>query len=109
MAATKSIASLGLELGADDYLTKPFGLRELLARIRATLRRRTIDRLSPAKQRGACFRFSGWAFDQRPRDLTAPEGAIVVHTKGARLAERLCESATKDTFARISTAGDARP
>lgn len=50
---------LGLELGADDYLTKPFGLRELLDRIRATLRRRSMDRMNPVRQRECTFRFAG--------------------------------------------------
>jgi DNA-binding response OmpR family regulator len=73
---------LGLELGADDYLTKPFGLRELLARIRATLRRRSMDRMNPAKQRECTFRFAGWTFDQRQRELTSPAGKAVTLTKG---------------------------
>lgn len=73
---------LGLELGADDYLTKPFGLRELLARIRATLRRRTMDRISPARQRECSYRFEGWSFDQRRRELTSPAGDSVPLTKG---------------------------
>lgn len=73
---------LGLELGADDYLTKPFGLRELLARLRATLRRRSMDRLNPMAQRECTFRFGGWTLEQRERRLTSPEGEIVSLTKG---------------------------
>src|SRR5579859_1353518 len=55
---------VGLELGADDYVTKPFGLRELFARVRAVLRRREASLAAPQRgpERGRC-RFGGWQLD----------------------------------------------
>src|SRR5580693_4775345 len=66
---------VGLELGADDYITKPFGLRELLARIRAILRRQETGRVTAHResQQGRC-RFGGWQLDRRARCLTDPAG-----------------------------------
>jgi DNA-binding response OmpR family regulator len=74
---------VGLELGADDYLTKPFNLRELLARARAVLRRFDAGRpaLPRDPERGR-FRFSGWQLDLRVRRLTDPAGAPVALTNG---------------------------
>jgi two-component system OmpR family response regulator len=73
---------IGLELGADDYLIGPFGLRELVARIRAVLRRRETGRPVPERdpERGG-FRFGGWRLDRRSRRLTAPDGTPLVLTK----------------------------
>src|SRR3984957_7043093 len=74
---------VGLELGADDYVTKPFNLRELLARVRAIIRRLDRARASPAREpeRGG-YRFSGWQLNLRARRLTDPDGADVALTKG---------------------------
>ena len=65
---------MGLELGADDYVTKPFSQRELLARIKAVLRRTEGKR---AKRRGEsvrAYRFSGWELNTGTRKLKAPDG-----------------------------------
>ena len=67
---------VGLELGADDYLTKPYSTRELIARIRAVLRR------EGGKQEGAqrslgLLRFDGWTVNLPRRELLSPTGAVV--------------------------------
>jgi two-component system, OmpR family, response regulator len=74
---------VGLELGADDYVTKPFSLRELLARIRAVLRRQEAGRAAAQRdpERGRC-KFGGWQLDRRTRRLTDPGGTQVSLTKG---------------------------
>src|SRR6516164_9205247 len=66
---------VGLELGADDYVTKPFSLRELLARARAVLRRRAAGRVASQRdpEQGRC-KFGGWQLDRRTRRLTDPDG-----------------------------------
>jgi len=73
---------VGLELGADEYLTEPYSLRELLARVRSALRRRGLDRLAPPRQSERCYAFGGWLFDQRARQLRNPSGNLVILTKG---------------------------
>ncbi len=70
---------VGLEIGADDYVTKPFDLRELLARIRSALRRTghlRFDHVAPMR-RGRVVRFSGWTLDIDLRRLTSPAGDMV--------------------------------
>jgi DNA-binding response OmpR family regulator len=63
---------VGLELGADDYLAKPFELRELVARVRAVLRRTTGSNPSPAK--GQRYGLEGWIFDVDRRSLKRESG-----------------------------------
>jgi two-component system OmpR family response regulator len=65
---------LGLELGADDYLAKPFEPRELVARIKATLRR---GRAVAAASDAAELQVHGWTFDRVRRQLRAADGAVV--------------------------------
>ena len=74
---------VGLELGADDYVTKPFGLRELLARIRAVLRRSEAagDRRRSQTERTR-YRFADWEFNVASRRLTSPRGDDVPLTIG---------------------------
>jgi two-component system, OmpR family, response regulator len=71
---------IGLEMGADDYLPKPFNPRELLARIRAVLRRRTAEPASAAGPAGQVLSFSGWQAHLTLRELVNPAGAKVALT-----------------------------
>jgi two-component system, OmpR family, response regulator len=68
---------IGLEMGADDYLPKPFNPRELLARIKSVLRRaRSLpENLAPEAVKG--LRFAGWSLDVSTRNLTAADGLVV--------------------------------
>jgi two-component system OmpR family response regulator len=72
---------VGLEVGADDYVTKPFDLRELLARIKAVLRR-TAPAVAPGAAPGSRPRFAGWQRDIAARRLVGADGADVVLTAG---------------------------
>ena len=85
----------GLEMGADDYIVKPFHLREVLARVRSVLRRRDVTAVngmsgktavakaqSPSSGNHSIYRFAGWALDEEGRGLTSPQGGAVVLTGG---------------------------
>ena len=66
---------IGLEMGADDYLAKPFNPRELLARLKSILRRTRA--LPPARVDVRRVRFAGWIVDLLARQLVAPEGVLI--------------------------------
>ena len=68
---------LGLEMGADDYLAKPFGGRELIARIRAVLRRARALPVGESKSSVAAWRFDRWIFDLSARRLRSVSDVVV--------------------------------
>ncbi|MBM3344086.1 MAG: response regulator transcription factor [Betaproteobacteria bacterium] len=68
---------VGLEMGADDYMPKPYSPRELVARIKSVLRRARSLPDNLRAQATAMFRFAGWALDTVTRNLTSPQGVVV--------------------------------
>jgi len=68
---------VGLELGADDYIAKPFSPRELLARIKSVLRRTRALPENLRHEESGVFRFAGWTLDAATRNLTSPAGVVV--------------------------------
>jgi DNA-binding response OmpR family regulator len=83
---------MGLELGADDYVMKPFSPRELLARIRAVLRRyQTAREVLARSDKRRAYRFAGWELNLGSRRLTSPEGRRVDLSNGElNLLQALC-------------------
>lgn len=71
---------LGLEMGADDYLSKPFNPRELLARVKAILRRSKVGTEDQSSH--AIYQFCGWTLDRTARRLTDPEGIEITLSGG---------------------------
>jgi two-component system OmpR family response regulator len=106
---------VGLEMGADDYLAKPFNPRELLARVRAILRRAGSAAVpgttgAPAKR----LRFAGWSLDLGRRRLEAPDGLIVDLTSGEydlliAFAERPQRVLTRNQLLDLARGRDAAP
>lgn len=73
---------IGLEMGADDYLAKPFNPRELLARIKAVLRRaQSLPETGGPPEKGP-VRFAGWTLDLARRELQSPDGVVVPLSTG---------------------------
>ncbi|MBX7494828.1 response regulator [Qipengyuania sp. 6B39] len=81
---------VGLEIGADDYVTKPFEPRELVARIRSVLRRAERPPATPDEELE--YAFEGWTLDPLKRKLTDPEGATVpISTAEFRMLRAFCD------------------
>jgi two-component system OmpR family response regulator len=73
---------IGLELGADDYMAKPFGSRELIARIRAVLRRNRVPAPRSAEDKPKRFAFDRWTFDVDRRELLADDAVATPLSTG---------------------------
>lgn len=99
---------VGLEIGADDYLPKPFNPRELLARIRAVLRRLESTPASAQGDRPRSLCFEGWQVDLAARELRDPEGTLVTLTSGEfdlleALVERPQQVLSRDQLADLTS------
>jgi two-component system OmpR family response regulator len=105
---------VGLEMGADDYLPKPFNPRELLARIRAVLRRAGGEVPEAQEENGGLRTFEGWSLDLAKRELRAPDGTLVPLTAGeydllAVIVERPGRVLSRDQLLDLTRGRDAVP
>jgi len=73
---------IGLEMGADDYLAKPFGSRELIARIKAVLRRSRAEPAAERRHKPKRFRFDRWVLNTEARELLRDDGVTVPLSTG---------------------------
>ncbi|MFO1349316.1 MAG: response regulator [Gammaproteobacteria bacterium] len=105
---------IGLEMGADDYLVKPFSPRELLARIKAVLRRVGAAYRAVGEAPAKTLRFAGWELDVGKRELRNPEGVLIALTAGefellVTLAERPQRVLSRDQLIDLTKGRDAQP
>jgi two-component system OmpR family response regulator len=106
---------VGLEIGADDYMTKPFDTRELLARVRGSIRRTArLNALNAAlPMQTSNIHFEGWRLNRTARALTSPQGDDVpLTTIEFEMLSVLCENAgspiSRDRLYQVATGNDSR-
>jgi DNA-binding response OmpR family regulator len=110
---------VGLELGADDYISKPFHLREVLARVRSVLRRSGADgaeqpKAAQQKPEGDCYQFEGWVLDLGRRELRTKDGSVCDLTTGefnllAMLSQRPQRVLSRDQIMDLTKGNDWNP
>jgi two-component system OmpR family response regulator len=105
---------LGLEMGADDYLAKPFSARELLARIKVVLRRVRDLPIDPLAEDPERLAFNGWTLDTRTQQLISPDGLVVPLSQAEiRLLQTLLRhpnrALTRDQLLDLTQGREARP